>query len=273
MTASTLRVLVVDDEPLARERIVGLLDEQKDVEVVAECATGRQAIDAIRAHAPDVVFLDVQMPGLTGLDVAQALDPAEMPAIVFVTAYDEHAVRAFELHALDYLLKPFADRRFDEALRRARARIESQRLLEEFSDRVSALLTGRAPVAAPATRADRDGTRPADQGLERLVVRDGERSILLPVEEIDWIEAANYYVVVHAATRTYVIRDTLAALERELDPRFVRVHRSTIVNLDRVVEFQRLFHGDFAVLLADGTDLKLSRTYRGAVEARLGRPI
>lgn len=271
MTASTLRVLVVDDEPLARERIVGLLDEQEDVEVIAECANGRQAIDAIRAHAPDVVFLDVQMPGLTGLDVAQALDPAEMPAIVFVTAYDEHAVRAFELHALDYLLKPFADRRFDEALRRARARVESRRLLEEFSDRVSALLTGRAPVAGPATRADRDGTHPAD--LERLVVRDGERSILLPVEEIDWIEAANYYVVVHAATRTYVIRDTLAALERELDPRFVRVHRSTIVNLDRVVEFQRLFHGDFAVLLADGTDLKLSRTYRGAVEARLGRPI
>ena len=270
MTA-LLRAVVVDDEPLARERIVGLLEEDPGVELVAECRNGREAVQVIRSRAPDVVFLDVQMPGMSGLDVLRVIGPERAPAVVFVTAYDAHAVEAFELHALDYLLKPFEDRRFAEALHRARSRVESRRMLAEFAERVSALLAeGGAPPHSPAEPA---GERDDRGAVDRLVVKDGERSILLPVDRIDWIEAANYYVVVHAGPRTYVVRDTLARLETDLGRRFVRVHRSTIVNLDRVVEFQRLFHGDFAVILTDGTELKLSRTYRSLVEARLGRSI
>ena len=270
MTAAPLRVVVVDDEPLARERIVGLLAGHPGMTLVAECGNGREAVDVLRLESPDLVFLDVQMPGISGLDVLRALGPERMPAVVFVTAYDEHAVQAFELHALDYLLKPFDDRRFAEAVHRARTWVENRRMLREFATRVSALLEndrGFDPTAAPVRGLEAGGS------FERLVVKDGERSILLPIERIDWIEAANYYVVVHVGPRTYVVRDTLGRLERELGRRFVRVHRSTIVNLDRVVEFQRLFHGDFAVLLADGTELKLSRTYRSLVEARLGRSI
>jgi len=266
-----LRVLVVDDEPLARERIAGLLEERADVELIAECANGREAVGVIRSEEPDVVFLDVQMPGMNGLEVLAALAPDPVPAVVFVTAYEAHAVQAFELHALDYLLKPFEDRRFEEALRRARARVDNRRLLSDFAERVAALLQDPGhPMGAVHPE------RPAvayEAPLEWLVVKDAERSVLLPVSRVDWIEAANYYSVAHAGTRTHVLRDSLAQLERSLGDRFVRIHRSTIVNLDRVVEFQRLFHGDFAVILADGTDLKLSRTYRSLVEARLGRPI
>lgn len=268
MTVGSLRVVVVDDESLARERIVGLLAGEPGVRLVAECGSGREALDVLRRESTDLVFLDVQMPGMSGLDVLRALGPERTPAVVFVTAYDEHAVQAFELHALDYLLKPFDDRRFAKALQRARTWVESGRMLREFAARVSALLgDGEAPrsTAGPVSG--------PEEALDRLVVKEGERSILLPVERIDWIEAANYYVVVHAGPRTYVVRDTLGRLERQLGRRFVRIHRATIVNLDRVAEFQRLFHGDFAVLLADGTELKLSRTYRSLVEARLGRPI
>ena len=264
-----MRVVVVDDEPLARERLVGLLASEAGVDLIGECRNGREAVKVIREEAPDLVFLDVQMPGMSGLEVLSALGPERAPAVVFVTAYEAHAVRAFELHALDYLLKPFEDRRFAEALRRARARIENGRLLADFAARVSALLEDRG-VPDLATGPARTG---AGGAVERLVVKDGERSVLLPVDRIDWIESANYHVVIHAGGRTHVVRDTLGRLERDLDHRFVRIHRSTIVNLDRVAEFQRLFHGDFAVMLADGTDLKLSRTYRSLVEARLGRSI
>jgi two-component system LytT family response regulator len=263
-------VLVVDDEPLARERIAGLLEERVDVELIAECANGREAVDVIRSEEPDVVFLDVQMPGMNGLEVLAALAPDPVPAVVFVTAYEAHAVQAFELHALDYLLKPFEDRRFDEALRRARARVDNRRLLSDFAERVAALLQETGPMSSVLPER---AAAASEAPLEWLVVKDAERSVLLPVSRVDWIEAANYYSVAHAGTRTHVLRDSLARLERSLGDRFVRIHRSTIVNLDRVVEFQRLFHGDFAVILADGTDLKLSRTYRSLVEARLGRPI
>lgn len=269
MTATPLRVMVVDDEPLARERIVGLLEDEPGVEIVAECGNGRDAVERIGSISPDLVFLDVQMPGMTGLEVLRAIGAERAPPVVFVTAYDAHAVEAFELHALDYLLKPFEDRRFADALQRARKRIESGRMLSEFAARLSALLENGVGPPGSASRKEGEAGAP----VERLVVKEGERSILLPVERIDWIEAANYYVVVHSGPRSYVVRDTLGRLERELGRRFVRIHRSTIVNLDRVAEFQRLFHGDFAVLLADGTDLKLSRTYRSLVESRLGRSI
>lgn len=270
MTRESIRVVIADDEPPARDRIRELLDERSGFEVVAECGTGRQTLDTIRSTRPDLLFLDVQMPRMTGLEVIDALERHEIPATVFVTAYDAHAVRAFEVHALDYLLKPFDDRRFDESLRRARARIRSRELLEDLARGIDGLLSevGVAPAPAAVEEAE-----PVGKPLERLVVKRGERSILVPVDVVDWFEAANYYVVLHVGTETYVLDDSMANLERRLGDRFVRIHRSTIVNLDRVVELNRMFHGDFSVVLEDGTDLKLSRTYRAGLEQRLGRSL
>lgn len=265
MTAK-LRVLIADDEPPARSRIRDLLDGRRDIEVVAEAGSGRESLEAIRSLRPDVVFLDVQMPGMSGLEVVQALDPAEIPAIVFVTAYDAYAVRAFEVHAVDYLLKPFDGPRFEESLRRARARVESGELLDVFVRRIADLLAG-TKGGSPGSGGEAPGQ------VDRLVVRDGDRSRLIPVERVDWIEAAGHSVAVHTGTETSLVDESLSGLERRLDDRFVRIHRSTIINLHRVAEFQRLFHGDFAVVLEDGTELRLSRTYRAGVEARLGRSL
>lgn len=261
-----LRVVIADDEPPARARIAELLEGREDVEVVAETENGRQTVATIRELEPDLVFLDVQMPGMSGLEVVEALDREEIPAIVFVTAFDAYAVRAFEMHAVDYLLKPFDGPRFEESLRRARARVVDRRHLDEFVRRLAGLLESVVTPARPVGEAE-------GGPIDRLVVRDGDRSVLVPVDRVDWIEAAGHCVAVHLGAETRLVDDTLTRLERRLDDRFVRIHRSTIVNLDRVAEFQRLFHGDFAVVLRDGTELKLSRTYRGSVEARLGRTL
>jgi len=268
-----LRVLVVDDEAPARRRVLELLDEVPAVRVVAACAGGREAVDALRAGAAsgepvDVLFLDVQMPEVDGFAVIEAMPSAvgtAVPAIGFVTAYDQYAVRAFDAHAADYLLKPFSDERFHAALERAatRARAEGDALLRRM-DRLEALLAdlrGAAP-AAPAY-------------LDRIVLKGRGRVRFLRVEDLAWVAAEGVYVRLHTAQRTaHLHRALLGELEAALDPRrFVRIHRSALVNIDAVEELQQDSHGEYAVLLKDRTVLRLSRTYRPALQARLGQPL
>jgi two-component system LytT family response regulator len=256
-----LRVVVVDDEPLARTGTAELARRDPGLEVVAECGDGRGAVEAIERLRPDIVLLDIQMPELDGFEVLRALEPAHLPVIVFVTAYDQFAVRAFDVHALDYLVKPFDDVRFEEAMARAKHAVGTQRA-GELGDRITAMLDRRAE--APG----------ATGWLTRMVVRTGGRVLLVRVDEIDWIESADYCVKLHVQGKTHVIRESLQALEARLDPaRFFRLHRGTIVNLDRIRELQPFFKGEHAVLLQDGTTLKLSRSRRGELEARLGQSL
>lgn len=275
-TDAPIRVLIVDDEPLARRGVRLLLEEDPEVEIVGECAHGDAAVDAIQRLAPDLLFLDVQMPGMDGFQVLRALPPDALPsAVVLVTAYDRYALQAFDAHALDYILKPWDDERFRVALRRAKARIQGERL-GDLGRRLAALLEevghrGRTAAAPPPTPPAPEAARPRPT---RLAVRERGRVVFLPVEEIDWIEAADYYVRLHVGSRTHLLRESMRALERTLDPgRFFRVHRSAIVNLERVKELQPWFHGQYLVVLEDGTQLKLSRRRRERLQAILGSRI
>jgi two-component system, LytTR family, response regulator len=262
-----LRTVVVDDEPLARERMLRLLAEDEDVEVVAECGDGRAAVEAIRALAPDLVLLDVQMPEMDGFAVVRAVGAGRMPRVVFVTAHDRYALQAFEVHALDYLLKPFLPERLRAAVRRA-ARVETRReadlrllsLLEEMERERHE--TGARVVPASAAQESRHA--------ERLLVKQGERMIFVPVERVDWLEAEGNYVRIHAGKERHLVRATMNGLEAQLDPaRFLRIHRSTIVNLDRVCEVRPWFAGDCIVVLHDGRELRLSRRFRDRLDALL----
>ncbi len=248
MTQSeTFRAVVVDDEPLARQRLRKLLRADPEIEMVSECADGPEAIVAITEHAPDLVFLDVQMPEIDGFDVLRAIRPSRMPLVVFVTAHDRYALKAFDVHALDYLLKPFDRARFKAALERAKQRLRGDRRAE----------AGRQTLALL------EALRSGAIHLDRLVIRTGGRVILLRVEEIDWIAAETKYVRIHAGKDSHLLRQAIGALEPRLDPRrFVRIHRSTIVNLDRVKVLEPWFHGDYQVVLRDGTRLTLSRGCR-----------
>ncbi len=247
-----VRVLVVDDEPLARSGVSQLLARDPDVRVVGECADGREAIAAIRKLGPDLVLLDVQMPELDGFDVIRTIGPDHMPAVVFVTAYDQFAVRAFEVNALDYLVKPFDDERFRAATERAKRAVRAASS-DDLGNRLAALLRERAYPS-------------------RLVVREQGRSIFVRVDDLDWVEAADYYVKLHVGKSVHLLRETMSDLERTLDPeRFVRVHRSAIVNLDRVREIQPYFHDEHVVILHDGTRVRLSRSRRVRLEALLGQ--
>lgn len=258
MTSEKFRALIVDDEPLARERIRTLLRKEPDIEVAAECGDGSRAVTAIEKHRPDLVFLDVQMPAADGFDVVEAIGAEQMPAVIFVTAYDKYALRAFDVHALDYLLKPFDRARFRESLERARAQIRRARD-GEVSERLLALL---------------GSIRAKQQHRERLVVREGGRIFFLRAEEIDWIEAAGNYLRLRAGRHSHLIRETMAGIEAQLDPaKFARIHRSTIVNLDRVRELLPGPHGDSTLLLRDGTRLTLSRTFRTRFDERFGRAL
>ena len=249
------RPLIVDDEPPARQTLRLLLARHADFSPAAECSHGEEAVAAIRAQVPDVLFLDVQMPGMDGFDVLRAIDPGVLPALVFVTAYDQYALRAFETHALDYLLKPFSDERFDAVLERVRARLR-ERNHASIGARLSALLASGRPSAGPG----------------QLIVRDGGKTLVIPYDDIIWIEAEDYYVRVHARTRQTLVRLSLRALAESLDPDvFVRVHRSAIVNVTSVREMEPLASGDQRLALSDGTELRVSRTYRAALEERLGR--
>ncbi len=258
---SRFRTVVVDDEPLARGLIVTLLGRDREVEVVGECGDGARAAALIRRLRPDIAFLDIEMPERGGLEVAAELPADALPAVVFVTAYGEHALRAFELSALDYVLKPFSDERFYDALERAKRRIRERRLGE---------LAGK--VADLATELER---RPAGPGaaepyLERLAVRGGGRAHIVKVEDLVWIETQDYCVRLHTRQGKLLLRASLNALEARLDPaRFLRVHRTALVHLAHVREVRQLFKGRRRVLLSDGTELPVSRERRQRLESAL----
>jgi two-component system, LytTR family, response regulator len=244
----SIRALIIDDESLARERIRMLLQGEPEIEIVSESANGTEALRDIQLLAPDLVFLDVQMPELTGFEVLDRLDPARMPVIIFVTAYDQYALKAFEVCALDYLLKPFDRERFGRALSRARAELD-RRKAGQVNERVLKLLSELGQTK---------------KYLEKLMIRDGGRVFFLRADEIDWIEAAGNYVRLHAGKEEYLYRETMTKLEGQLNPeRFARIHRSAIVNTERIKELQPWFRGDYVIVLRDNQKLTLSRTYRG----------
>jgi two-component system LytT family response regulator len=253
-----IRTLVVDDEPLARERLTSLLSAEQDIEVVGQCRDGEEAVTTIVDHSPDLVFLDVQMPAMNGFEVIDAVGPERMPLVIFVTAYDQHALRAFQVRALDYVLKPFDRERFQEALQRARAHIQR----DETGD-----LGRRLLALVKDLRRDQPKT-------DRLVVKSGGRLFFLRADEIDWIEAAGNYVRLHVGTTSHLLRETMNAIEGRLDPeKFFRIHRSRIVNMERIQEMQPWLNGEYAVLLRTGTRLTLSRGYREKLQERLARPV
>ena len=254
-----MRALVVDDEPLARRRIEDLLRHQPDVTLAGTAGDGAAAVEAIRSLRPDLVFLDIQMPGMTGLEVVDAVGAAEMPATIFVTAYDRHAIRAFEVAAVDYLVKPFDDERFAQAIARARERIRLREVERATRRLLSAL--GDAPAAAPEP--------PAASYLATIPVESRGTVEHVPVADIDSIVARGPYAELHAGGRTHLVRQRMQALERRLDPaRFVRIHRSAIVQVDRIESIKRRPGGEASVRLRDGRELAASRSRRAGLERR-----
>jgi len=256
--AAKTRVLIADDEPLARERLRMLLAQEEWVEIAGECQNGQEAVAAIHKLHPDLVFLDIQMPGATAFEVIQQVGAPRMPPVVFVTAYDKYALRAFDVHALDYLLKPFDRERFQQALGRARQQLDrkdagelERRLLELVQD-----------------------LRSSPQRPERFVIKSGGRVFFVRTDEIDWIEAAGNYVKLHVGNEAHLLRETMNSLEAQLDPDvFYRIHRCHIVNIERVKELQPWFNGEYVVFLRDGARLTLSRGYREKLQDRIGRAL
>ncbi len=250
-----IRVLLVDDEPLAREMLREMLQGDPAVEIVGESVNGREALDAIHKHTPELIFLDVQMPEMGGFEVLEALG-SKIPHVIFVTAYDQYAVRAFEVNAMDYLLKPFDQERFDISWQRARAQILRDRN-GGTDQRILALL---------------EEMKAGNKFLERLVIKSAGRIYFLETSEISWIEAEGNYVSVHSGKKSHLLRETISSLESQLDPKkFVRIHRSSIVSLGHVQELQPWFHGEYRVILNDGTQLTLSRNYREKLQEALGK--
>ncbi|MFZ0394321.1 MAG: LytTR family DNA-binding domain-containing protein [Terracidiphilus sp.] len=253
-----IQVLVADDEAPARQRLLDLLGKDPEVGRIVEAADGLAAAEAIQAQKFDLVLLDVQMPELDGLGVIDAVGAEEMPLTIFVTAYDQHAIRAFEANALDYLLKPFSDERFEAAMGRVKTRLD-ERSLREFSQRMMKMVS-----AAPA----------AERRWDRLVIKSAGTTRFLRVADIDWIEAAGVYVNLHVAGKELLYRTALNELADHLDPkRFIRVHRSAIVNIESILQLEPLSHGEFDVVLKNGSRTRVSRTYRAMLEQRLGQPL
>jgi two-component system LytT family response regulator len=253
----SIRVLIVDDEPLARDRLRRLLGEDQTLEIVGECSHGLQAVESIQSQHPDLVLLDVQMPELDGFGVLAALEAQDvpLPAVIFTTAYDTFAVKAFEVHAIDYLLKPFDEERLASALTKARRQLEAKEP-EALRAKLSQLL---------------NETKPKTTIAERISIKSSGRIILIKPTEIDWIEAADNYVSLHVGKAVHLLRETMNAMEARLDPtKFLRISRSMIVNTERVKEMHPLFHGDYALILHDGTKLNSSRNYRDQLKSRFG---
>jgi two-component system, LytTR family, response regulator len=248
VTTMKVRTLIADDEDLARERLHQLLTERSDIELVGECADGRQAVAAIQEHSPELIFLDIQMPELDGFAVLEAIDLEVMPVIVFVTAHDKFALKAFEVHAVDYLLKPFDRERFESALNRA---------LEQVKHRAD-------PARSQAQASVLAEVQAAAKPVERLAVKSGGRITIVKVADIAWVEAAHNYVEIHEDKQCHLLRETISAIEQKLPPdKFVRISRSVIVNVEKIKELQPLFYGEYTVTLHSGKNLTLSRRYRG----------
>jgi len=250
-----IKVCIIDDEPIACRKIQGLLKDHPEIEVIQICKNGEEAAAAVRTLAPDLIFLDVQMPGMDGFEVLESLKQIKnMPYVVFVTAYDHYAVRAFEVHALDYLLKPFDKTRFNQALKRAKTQILESKP-EHYNGDLLELL---------------NEMKNEPRGLDRLVINNR----VLKTDEIDWIEAQGKYSLVHTKQDAHLVREGMSDFESQLDPkRFVRIHKSTIVNIDRIEQVQPLFHGDYRIILQDGTLLTASRRYRPKLNELFGKPL
>lgn len=262
---NAIRTLVIDDEPRARERLVELLEAREGFQVVGDCRSGAEAVEALASTTPDLIFLDVQMPGLDGFEVLESTADRS-PAVVFVTAYDDYAVRAFDVDAVDYLVKPFDDDRFSLTLERVREHLEGRR-----SARLRASLAELLEQHDPGSVGD-----PAEtvrkRHLDRILLKDDDRTFFMRVDRIDWIEAAAYYAKIHVADDVFFVRISLNKLEKELDPRsFVRIHRSAIVNIDRIRELRQWVNGAYLVILKDGTELRMSRSRRENVADLFGR--
>jgi two-component system, LytTR family, response regulator len=258
-TLEPIRVLVADDELPARQRLIDLLRRDDQIAAISEAADGESAVEMIQKEFPHLLFLDVQMPELDGLGVIDAIGAAQMPLTVFVTAYDQHAIRAFEANALDYLLKPFSDERFEATMARAKARLD-ERSMREFGQRVMKMVS-----TAPAS---------PERRLDRLVVKAGGTTRFIRVIDIDWIEAAGVYVTLHVGGKELLYRAALNDLAEKLDPRrFVRVHRSALINIESVLQLEPISHGEFEAVLKNGSRTRVSRTYRSQLEKRLGQPL
>lgn len=256
--ATRIRALVVDDEPLAREMIREMLENDSEVEIVGECSNGREAVEAIRSSAPDIVFLDIQMPELGGFEVLESLEPKATPYVIFVTAYDQYAVRAFEVHALDYLLKPYDRERFEAAWQRAKEQIKLDRTSRRDQDIIALL----------------EELKAGPRYLERLVIKNGGRVFFLHVHDVYCIEAEGNYVRVYDNQKGYLLRETISSLEEQLDPKqFLRIHRSAIVKIDRIKEMQPWFHGEYRIIMENGKQLALSRNYRANLQEAVGNTL
>lgn len=254
----TITALIADDEPLARELLRSMLANHPEITILGECRDGSETIAMVRKHQPDILFLDIQMPERDGFEVLREIPADTMPAVVFVTAYDQYAIRAFEVHALDYLLKPFDEERLQRAVLRAREYL-ARRAGEEndIAERMYRMLCQMQ-------------TRP--QYTERVVIRDGDRAFLQPASEVDWLEADGKYTRVHVGKEVYSIREGITKLEQELDPsRFLRISRSAVINIDQIREIRSWFQGDYLVVLKSGKQLTSTRTYREGLQALLGR--
>ena len=256
-SATPIRVLLVDDESLARGMIREMLEGDSEAEIIGECVNGEEAIAAIEEHAPDLLFLDVQMPEVSGFGILESLKNLRpLPHVIFVTAYDQYAVRAFEVHALDYLLKPFDRERFEASWQRAKEQIFKEKN-GRADERILSLL---------------EELKAGSQYLERLVIKSAGRVFFLDANDIDWIEAEGNYVSVHSGMKSHLLRETISSLEAQLDPKkFRRIHRSSLVQIDKIKELQPWFHGEYRIILYCGAELMLSRNYRENLQEALGK--
>ncbi len=270
VAGTPFRVVIVDDEPLARQRVRRLIAREAGVEVVAECATGREAVAAVVQHAPDLLVLDVQMPELDGFGVLAALAPGQLPLVIFVTAFDEHALRAFDVHALDYVLKPIDPERLRVAVMRARAAHGRVAAAEEHARMRGLLATLALEVPSRAAAMPAPSRQAASESppATRFLVKTNGKMFFVNTSDIDWIEADGNYVRLHVGAASHMIRETIGAVEASLPAsQFARIHRSAIVNLNRITEMRQWSSGDYIVILSTGARLKLSRTYRDRIEA------
>jgi two-component system, LytTR family, response regulator len=256
-----IKTLIVDDEPLARRTISDLLQDDPDVEIIGSCSSGPEAVRFIREQPPDILILDIQMPGMNGFEVLARIDHGRIPAIVFITAFDQYALKAFEVHAMDYLLKPFTDERFKETLRQAKNHVEL-REINRLSQNLRDLLNEYAGTPSGAVK--------RKSFLTRFMIKSGSRVVFINASDVDWIAADNYYIKLQVGGKSHLLRISMNELEEKLDPkRFLRIHRSTIINFDRVKELHQNPNGEYIVVLKDGTQLKLSRSRRERLDALL----